>query len=240
MKPDWSVQRPGRMHASLAGGWPRQQTGAQWRQLTSLGLAAMHSSVRPAILLCALLGAVVGAASALAADEPPLLISTEERCAFNRVDDESLALALQSCRDMAEADDMQAQYEMGELYYHAERVEQDLPAALKWYEQASVQGHPAAQYRLGLMHVTGEGVERNLPQAYIMLKMAAVNGHDAAMDASDRLSEEMSEEEIAAATQVLGTLFRDYLRHIRDEQLRRLQPGNLDDAEALLSPPPLP
>lgn len=240
MRPDRPVQRPRRMNASLAGGWPRQQTGAQWRQLQSMGHAAMHSSVRSVILFCALLGAAVGASSALAADEPPLLISTEERCAFNRVDDDSLALALESCQGMAEADDMQARYEMGELYYHGERVEQDLPEALKWYELASVQGHPAAQYRLGLMHVAGEGVERNLPQAYIMLKMAAVNGHDAAMDASDRLSEEMSEEEIAAATQVLGTLFRDYLRHIREEQLRRLQPGNMDDAEAFLSPTPLP
>lgn len=239
MKPDRFVQQR-RMNAALAGSWPGQQTGAQWRQLYSLGLAVMHSSVRPLILLCALLGAVGGASSALAADEPPLLISTEERCALNRVDDDSLALALESCQDMAEADDMQAQYEMGELYYQAERVEQNLPEALKWYERASVQGHPAAQYRLGLMHVAGEGVERNLSQAYIMLKMAAVNGHDAAMDASDRLSAEMSEEEIATATQVLGTLFRDYLRHIREEQLRRLQPGSMDAAEGLLSPTPLP
>src|SRR5690554_4626414 len=123
---------------------------------------------------------------------------------------------------MAEADDMQAQFEMGEFYYHGERSERDLAQALKWYERASIQGHPDAQYRLGLMHATGEGVERNLPQAYIMLKMAAVNGHDAAMDASDRLTEEMSEEEIAAANQVLGTLFRNYLRHIREEQLRKL------------------
>lgn len=170
----------------------------------------------------------------VAAQSPePLLISTEERCAFNRVDDDSLPLALQSCREMAETGDMQAQFEMGELYYHGERTDQDLAEALRWYERASIQGHPDAQYRLGLMHVTGEGVERNLSQAYIMLKMAAVNGQDAAMDASDRLAEEMSEEEIAAATQVLGSLFRSYLRHIREEQLRRLSPGGDADREML-------
>lgn len=217
--------------ASRAGGWPALQTGAQWRhRLQSTGLATMTSSVRPVALLCALLGASASPSSLLAQTQEPLLISTEERCAFNRVDDESLALALENCEEMAEAEDMQAQYEMGELYYQGERIDQDLPAALRWYESASIQGHPGAQYRLGQMHVTGEGVERNPPQAYIMLKMAAVNGHDAAMDASDRLAEEMSDEEIAAATQVLGTLFRDYLRHIRDEQLRRLQPAGEADA----------
>lgn len=187
------------------------------------GQPTMTRSVRSAVLLGALfMGATF---NIYAQSQAPMLISTEERCAFNRVDDESLALALENCTEMAEAGDMQAQFEMGELYYHGERTDQDLPAALQWYEKASIQGHPDAQYRLGLMHMTGEGVELSRPQAYIMLKMAAVNGQDAAMDASDRLTEEMNEEEIAAATQVLGTLFRNYLRHIREEQLRRLQPG---------------
>lgn len=232
MKAEHPAPRSPLLTAIRAGGWRGLRTGAQWQHLLpSRVVAAMNNSVRLVALLCALLGTALSSSSTLAETEQPLLISTEERCAFNRVDDESLALALESCREMAEADDMQAQYEMGELYYHGERVDQDVTAALTWYERASVQGHPAAQYRLGLMHVAGEGVERNLPQAYIMLKMAAVNGHDAAMDASDRLSEEMSEEEIAAATQVLGTLFRDYLRHIRDEQLRRLQPAGQESAE---------
>lgn len=183
----------------------------------------MTISVRRIYLLLILfgLGSLPGA---FAQADAPLLITTDERCAFNRVDDESLALALANCMELAEANDMQAQFEMGELYYHGERTDQDLPAALEWYEKASIQGHPDAQYRLGLMHQNGEGVKRNLSQAYVMLKVAAVNGQDAAMDASDRLSAEMTQEEMAAASQVLGTLFRNYLRHIRNEQLRHLQP----------------
>lgn len=181
------------------------------------------------LLFCTLFGLGLGSVPALAQSDEPLVISTEEHCALNRVDDDNLPLALDNCRSMAEADDMQAQFEMGEFYYHGERSERDLAQALKWYERASIQGHPDAQYRLGLMHATGEGVERNLPQAYIMLKMAAVNGQDAAMDASDRLAEKMNEEEIASATQVLGTLFRNYLRHIREEQLRRLHPELLEE-----------
>ena len=61
---------------------------------------------------------------------------------------------------------------------------------------------------------------RNLPQAYIILKMAAVNGKDEAMDASDQIALQMNAEELDVATQVLGTLFRNYLAQIREEQLQ--------------------
>lgn len=174
-----------------------------------------------------LLAALIGqAATAVAQTGNPLLISAEERCAFNRVDDESLELALENCTAAADSGDLQAQFEMGELYYKGERVERNIDTALEWFEQASLQGHPGAQYRLGLMHYQGEGVERNLPQAYIILKMAAVNGQDEAMDASDQIALQMSQEELAAATNVLGTLFRNYLAQIREEQLSRQQPNS--------------
>lgn len=172
--------------------------------------------VRLLLCMCLALPAV-----ALAQSGNSLLISTEERCALNRVDDESLPLARENCEAIAESGDLQAQYEMGEFFYRGERVERDIEAALTWYERASLQGHPGAQYRLGLMHSQGEGVERNLPQAYVILKMAAVNGKDAAMDASDNVASQMDQEELAAATQVLSTLFRNYLSQIREEQLSR-------------------
>lgn len=176
-----------------------------------------------ALRCCLLIG--ISATSTYAQSQAPLLISTHEHCAVNRVDEESMPLALEQCRVAAEAGDMQAQFEMGEFYYRGEHSPQDLPKALSWYEQASVQGHPDAQYRLGLMNQHGEGMPRNLPQAYIILKMAAVNGQDAAMDASDLLAEKMSDEELAAATAVLSTLFRNYLRHIHEEQLNQLSPS---------------
>ena len=158
----------------------------------------------------------------------PLLISTEERCAINRVDDESLPLAIEACETAANNGDLQAQFEMGELYQRGERVEKDIDQALVWFEKASIHGHPGAQYQLGLMHYQGEGVTRNLPQAYIILKMAAVNGKDEAMDASDQIALQMNAEEMDVATQVLGTLFRNYLAQIREEQLqgKPAQPAN--------------
>lgn len=169
-----------------------------------------------------LIAALLVSGSAIGQTGNPLLISTDDRCAFNRVDDESLPLALEACEAAAEQGDMQAQFELGDFYYHGERAERDLGKALEWFEDASVQGHPMAQYRLGMMHYQGDGVERNLPQAYIILKMAAVNGQDAAMDASDQVALQMNQEEIDVATRVLGTLFRNYLTQLREEQLRGL------------------
>ncbi len=184
----------------------------------------MTTSIRQRLLFVCLLAGMPGAGTyAQEQNGNPLLISTDERCAFNRVDDESLGLAIQACSEAAEAGDLQAQYEMGAFFYQGERVERDIEKALAWFEKASIQGHPGAQYQLGLMHYQGEGVTRNLPQAYIILKMAAVNGEEAAMDASDRIALQMNEAEMAVATHVLGTLFRDFLTQLREEQLQELQ-----------------
>lgn len=180
-------------------------------------IRTMHKGIFHCGLFAALLGLSL---SAIAQSGNPLLISAEERCSINRVDDQSLPLALEACEEAAAGGDIRAQFEMGEFYYQGERVEKDIELALEWFEMASIQGHPGAQYQLGLMHYQGEGVTRNLPQAYIILKMAAVNGKDAAMDASDQIALQMNEQELAVATQVLGTLFRNYLAQIREEQLQ--------------------
>ncbi|MEL0167749.1 MAG: tetratricopeptide repeat protein [Pseudomonadaceae bacterium] len=167
------------------------------------------------------------AAPLLAESDNPLLISANDRCAFERVDDESLPLALEVCQQAAETGDMQAQFELGQLYYKGERVEQDFATSLQWLEKASIQGEPKAQYLLGMMHFNGEGIPRNLPQAYIILKMAAVNGNDDAIDAADMVGQEMNTQELQVANHVLGTLFRDYLAQIREEQLN----GSLESQE---------
>ncbi len=190
-----------------------------------------------------LLSLLLPAAQAIAETDNTLLISADDRCAFERVDEESLQLAIDTCVNAGESGDMKAQYELGQLYYSGERVEQDYSAALQWLEQASIQGEPRAQYRLGMMHFQGEGVQRNLPQAYIILKMASINGHDGAMDSADLVALQMNQQEMNAATHVLGTLFRDYLAQIREEQLNgtlkmeepQLQPdSNAQEIEELL------
>ena len=72
-----------------------------------------------------------------------------------------------------------------------------------------------AQLRLGNMFFHGEGVPANNVQAYIVLKMAAVNGSDEAMDSADQVAERMQREELQAASQVLGQIFRSYLLELQ-------------------------
>ncbi|MEO1829143.1 MAG: tetratricopeptide repeat protein [Pseudomonas sp.] len=183
----------------------------------------------PRLALFSLLG--LPAAPLLAQSDNPLLISAEDRCAFERVDDDSLPMAIAVCEEAANGGDLRAQFELGQLYYRGERVERNYASALNWLEKASIQGQPQAQYRLGMMHFQGEGVTRNLPQAYIILKMAAVNGSNEAMDAADLVALQMNEQETQVANHVLGTLFRDYLAQIREEQLSGSIPAEPEPQE---------
>ena len=45
-----------------------------------------------------------------------MLISAEDRCAFERVDDDSLPMAIEVCEEAANGGDLRAQFELGQLY----------------------------------------------------------------------------------------------------------------------------
>ena len=61
----------------------------------------------------------------------------------------------------AKAGDAEAQYRVGEIYYEAREVKQDLPVAKRLIELAAAQGNAKAQYRMASMYFTGEGVKRD-------------------------------------------------------------------------------
>jgi len=65
----------------------------------------------PRLTLISLL--LLPATQANAETENPLLISADDRCAFERVDNESLPLAIDTCLGAAADGDMKAQYELG-------------------------------------------------------------------------------------------------------------------------------
>ncbi len=148
------------------------------------------------------------------ADGNSLLVPANGSCVLD-TPAETRAQALEQCRRLAETGDATAQYELGEYFYNQRLTAQDLPAALDWYEQASLQGHPGAQLRLGQLFWHGEGVPANALQAYIVLKMAAVNGSDEAMDSADEVAQSMSREQLAHANRLLGEIFRNYLLELQ-------------------------
>jgi TPR repeat protein len=175
-----------------------------------------------ALLGCLLLSTLLAPALAPAGDNS-LLVPAIGRCSLTTVP-EALAEALQACNRAAEQGDAEAQFELGEYYYHGKQGEPDRTQALHWYEQASLQGHALAQHRLGSMFFRGEGVQPNNVQAYIVLKMAAVNGADEALDTADQVSEQMAPDQLDIALQVLGQIFRSYMQDQQDTQDAEQQP----------------
>ena len=161
------------------------------------------------------------------AGDNSLLVPTLGRCSLN-ASPEELPQALAACQELAKQGDTQAQYELGEFFYDGKCTPRDLPQALHWFEQSSLQGNAQAQLRLGNMFRNGEGVPANNVQAYIVLKMAAVNGSDEAMDSADEVAERMQREELQAASQVLGQIFRSYLLELQhiDNGGSDLNPGS--------------
>lgn len=153
-------------------------------------------------------------ASVSSASDNELLVPATERCALERAP-ELLGEALKHCETIALEGDARAQFELGEFFYTGRQTQQDLQQALRWYEMASLQGHAQAQHRLGTMFFRGEGVPASNIQAFIVLKMSAVNGSEEALDGADRVAEQMSREELAVATQILGHIFRSYLRELQ-------------------------
>ena len=143
-----------------------------------------------------------------------LLIPATSRCALGTVPD-ALPEALRACEQAARGGDAQAAYELGEFHYSGQYAPRELDKALHWFEQASLAGHPQAQHKLGVMFFRGEGVPANNVQAYIVLKMSAVNGEEQALDTADRVSEQMRRDELEVATQVLGQIFRNFMRELR-------------------------
>jgi TPR repeat protein len=68
---------------------------------------------------------------------------------------------LQKYLAKAQAGDMDAQYNLGIMFYHGEGVERDHEEALKWFHLAAEQNDPEAQYNLGFMYGRGEGAAKN-------------------------------------------------------------------------------
>ncbi len=144
------------------------------------------------------------------ADDNSLIISPAQQCSLERIASEP-KLALEECLTFAQLGYADAQFVLGEYWYQGQQTPRDFQQALKWFEQASVQGHAISQLRLGTMFYRGEGVPANTIQAYIVLKMSAINGSDEALDSADQVALQMQRDELEIANQVLAQIFRSYL-----------------------------
>jgi len=96
----------------------------------------------PSVLLVAL-GFVQGQESA---DQLAKAAKAGNKAAFQK---------LQALARAGKADD---ENDLGDLYYRADGVPQDLGMAASWYRKAAEQGRPLAQFNIGQLYASGEGV----------------------------------------------------------------------------------
>jgi uncharacterized protein len=94
---------------------------------------------------------------------------------------------LQKFLAKAQAGDVDAQYNIGTMYYHGEGVERDLDQALKWFHLAAEQNDAAAQFNLGFMYGKGEGTPKNHRASMEWFQKAASQGHSGAHEILEKM-----------------------------------------------------
>jgi len=74
--------------------------------------------------------------------------------------------ALRLWKPFAKQGDVDAQYNLGDMYAKGKGVPEDVAKAVHWYTKAAKQGYAEAQYQLGVSYYNGEGVRQDDVRAY--------------------------------------------------------------------------
>lgn len=93
----------------------------------------------------------------------------------------------------------EAQYRLGVLYDNGWGSDVNAKLALKYYRMAAEQNYALAQHDLALMYHNAKGVKKDNVAAYQWIYIAVSQGNEIMREQMLRISEEMSEQEIATA-----------------------------------------
>lgn len=99
----------------------------------------------------------------------------------------------------ANAGDLAAFKELGQMYQRGLGVEKNETLAKEFLLYAASERHAPAQYMLGVMYANGDGVPRDWIEAYAWLSLANSQKLKAAQEALDRLTPSLSLSDIDAA-----------------------------------------
>ena len=86
-----------------------------------------------------------------------------------------------SIKAAAEANNIEAQFQLGQLYEFGKGVEQSFENAFMWYQKAAESGLATAQYNLGLLYEKGRGTEQDYKEAAKWYQLASEQGDPWAM-----------------------------------------------------------
>lgn len=124
----------------------------------------------------------------------------ERAAAAHRQGDYQTAVKL--WQPLAEKGQVDAQYNLGVMYYSGDGVKQDYAAAAKWFRMAAEQGDKQAQFYLGSMYLNGEGVKQSESEAqkwYTMNRRAHRHNHAQMEKWQVQLAEMRRQEELRLA-----------------------------------------
>lgn len=99
----------------------------------------------------------------------------------------------------AKAGDVEAQYQLGRMYFEGNGVDQSERKGEFWVRKAAEHGHPIAQTDMGLMYANGIVVRKNMIEADKWLTLAAKQGHGPGIRAMKDLEETLTREQIEKA-----------------------------------------
>lgn len=96
----------------------------------------------------------------------------------------------------AEQGDVEAQAQVGVMYFEGEGTSKNIPKAFDWFQKAALQGHAAAQMMAGIMYYEGVGTPQNYEKAYIYLSLARAAGVFEGIEDSGRFARMLDLSEI--------------------------------------------
>jgi hypothetical protein len=80
----------------------------------------------------------------------------------------------------AEAGDLDAQYDVGEMYQRGRGVVKNMSEAFNWYLKSAKQGNTKGSYRVGVAYLKGKGVQKDPQKAFEWLSKSADAGYERA------------------------------------------------------------
>ena len=107
--------------------------------------------------------------------------------------------ALKEWLPLAEQGNLDAQHNMGLMYYNGWGVLQDYAEAIKWYRLAAKQGDASPQNYIGGMYYEGKGVLQDYVMANMWYNIASANGHKEAGEWRDKTAAKMTTADISKA-----------------------------------------
>jgi TPR repeat protein len=119
------------------------------------------------------------------------------------------AAALREWRPLADEGSVEAQFNLGLLYYHGKGVPADPAEAHVWYLKAAEGGYARAQYRVAEMYENGDGIRKDLIQAHFWFRVAADRKYADAKKRRRRVAKRMTPEQIAYADMLARHRKRD-------------------------------